>query len=154
MGSWSPSGSLFAGATVSATPGAVLCGDFPVPNSDTLCSNLAVGGQCNYTCAEGYLPVGNEVTRIAHSDNLVCTEDGSFSGGGCEAMGPPPPPPPEEPPVEEEDGGLEGWQVALIVAGGVTVTLAAAVQQILQKRKRMGSVMDDSKKASGYAVKP
>ncbi len=65
-----------------------------------------------------------------------------------------PPPPPPEVAVVEDAGGLEPWQLALIIAGSATVTLAAVVQQIMIKRKRMGSVMDDSNKSSGYAVKP
>jgi hypothetical protein len=153
MDSWQPT-SQFAGATVHVSRAAVLCGDYAVPHSETVCQGLSVGDQCNYTCAEGYLPIGNALSGEDPSHDLVCMHDGTFTGGGCEISISPPPPPPPEVAVVEDAGGLEPWQLALIIAGSATVTLAAVVQQVMIKRKRMGSVMDDSNKSSGYAVKP
>jgi len=154
MESWEPTGSVFAGAAVRRSQAAVLCGDYAVPHSDTVCQDLSVGEQCNYTCAEGYTPIGHAFSGDASSDNLVCTHDGTFTGGGCEISSPPAPPPPPEAVAVEEASGLEPWQLALIIAGASTVTLAAVIQQVMAKRKRMGSVMDESNKSSGYAVKP
>ena len=54
----------------------------------------------------------------------------------------------------KEADGLEPWQLAVIIASSATVTLAAVIQQVMTKRKRMGRVMDESSKSSGYAVKP
>jgi len=154
MSSWRPSGSAFEGANISASPAAVLCGDYAVPHSETICQDVPVGSRCNYTCADGYLPVGNAFSGEASSDNLVCMADGSFADGGCEVSTSPPPAPPHDETGAEEDSGLETWQVALIIAGTVTVTLAAVIQQVMVKRKRIASVMDDSNKGSDYAGKP